>query len=216
MPFISFRFLLTVAALASLNQSVAATTQPDTEKPNFIDCPVEITAFADANGQAIVEFPTPTATDNSGEVTVTLDRNRKPSGSTFNLGVSVVKFTARDPSGNSKQCSFNVRVIEKDTTKPKFLFCPIDMDITVPNRRNANEVQIFYQEPIATDNSCDNGTECVTLQLQPNRKASGDFYRVGSTSIIKWRAFDPTGNSVECSFRLTVNDNNNRRRKYLR
>ena len=185
----------------------------DTEKPQWVDCPVEIKALADpATGSAVVFFPDPIATDNCGDdcVTVTLNKNRKPSGSTFNIGTGIVKFTAEDPSGNKNECSFNV-VVEPDVEKPSFSFCPTDVEITVPNKSGAATVPVFYADPVATDNFCEGGgSDCVIMTLNPGRKASGEEFAVGGTSIIKFTATDPSGNSNECSFNVVVNDNNRR------
>ena len=58
---------------------------------------------------AKVSWTTPTVTDNSGgEVTLEPDRF---SGTFFDVGETVVTYTARDSSGNEARSSFVVRVV---------------------------------------------------------------------------------------------------------
>ncbi len=56
----------------------------------------------------------PTATDNSGVVTLS-QRTHAP-GSFFVVGTTAVTYTYVDGSGNSAQCTFDVRVIERKFT----------------------------------------------------------------------------------------------------
>ncbi len=84
-------------------------TTTDTTPPT-ITCPANVTVNGAAGqSSAVVTYPAPTASDNlGGPVTVTCDR---PSGSSFNVGTTLVTCTATDQSGNPKSCSFNVTVI---------------------------------------------------------------------------------------------------------
>ncbi len=54
-----------------------------------------------------ITFQDPTASDNSGDVTVACE---PPSQSEFNIGMTTVTCTARDGSGNVATCEFQVDV----------------------------------------------------------------------------------------------------------
>ena len=62
------------------------------------------------NGQSVVvTYPAATATDNSAGGQVQLSYSH-PSGSVFNVGVTIVTVLATDPSGNQATCTFVVIV----------------------------------------------------------------------------------------------------------
>lgn len=77
----------------------------DTQKPVFVNCPGNISTC-----DGVATWTTPTATDNSGSVTIVrTDSNPNlVSGSTFPQGVTTITYTATDPSGNVATCSFTV------------------------------------------------------------------------------------------------------------
>ncbi len=83
----------------------------DSEEPVFIACPSDLQTSTMENG-SFVSLPLAmlNATDNSGGVTVTNDYAGVP----LALGsITLVTFTAVDPSGNFGLCSFNVTVAGK-------------------------------------------------------------------------------------------------------
>lgn len=57
---------------------------------------------------AIVNWVDPTATDNSGSVTVT---GTHSSGNRYKIGETMVTFTAADESGNKDMCTFTIEVV---------------------------------------------------------------------------------------------------------
>ena len=59
----------------------------------------------------------PTATDNSGMVTLTSDYI---SGGSFPVGTTTVTYTATDESGNTAECDFDVIVAGKNTMINEF------------------------------------------------------------------------------------------------
>jgi hypothetical protein len=65
------------------------------------------------NCSAVVIWTAPTATDNSGSVTLT---SNFESGSEFPEGTTAVVYTATDAAGNQVTCSFSVTV--NDTQLP--------------------------------------------------------------------------------------------------
>lgn len=78
----------------------------DTQKP-VLTCPAPITIPAGAGCEAVVNYATPSASDNCAGATVTCT---PPSGSTFIMGTHAVTCVAVDASSNKDSCSFPVTV----------------------------------------------------------------------------------------------------------
>ena len=83
----------------------------DNEPPEIINCPQTIYAYTEKLSQtAVVTWTQPTATDNSGSVTVSQTRGGI-SGSNFRLGLTEIRYRATDANGNnSPECIFFVNV----------------------------------------------------------------------------------------------------------
>src|SRR5437773_4968031 len=114
-----------------------------------------------------------------------------PSGSTFAKGVTSVLCTARDSSGNTKRCSFQVTV--SDNEKP-IITCPA---IIVKNADSGRcDTAVIYAV-----NATDNCGE-VTVSCSP---VSGSSFAKGVTTV-SCIARDSSGNSASCSFAVQVND----------
>ncbi|XP_056020419.1 serine-rich adhesin for platelets-like isoform X3 [Ostrea edulis] len=103
----------------------------DSESPEMSNCPSTIFAYTDRNSQfTVVNWLEPTATDNSGSVDVSRTKGPAP-GSTFPLGLTEIKYQAKDDEGNvSPECVFFVNVEDIRCDPPlivdKYLFyqCP--------------------------------------------------------------------------------------------
>ncbi|XP_070568693.1 serine-rich adhesin for platelets-like isoform X2 [Ptychodera flava] len=80
----------------------------DDEKPE-ISCPgnIEISTRPGESSRAAT-WPSPLATDNSGQVNVTGSHN---SGTVFGLGRTRVVYIATDPSGNANSCFFEIFIM---------------------------------------------------------------------------------------------------------
>ena len=80
----------------------------DKERPTITGCPGDQLGTTDpgaATGN--VSWTEPTATDNSGNQTLTPSHNP---GSAFPIGTTTVTYISTDPTGNTATCSFNVTV----------------------------------------------------------------------------------------------------------
>lgn len=77
----------------------------DTQPPT-IACPPAVTTVTTNGTSAVVNYSTPTITDNC-QATAACS---PPSGATFQVGVTSVNCTATDSSGNAASCSFTVTV----------------------------------------------------------------------------------------------------------
>ncbi|XP_041369895.1 uncharacterized protein LOC121383864 [Gigantopelta aegis] len=103
----------------------------DTLRPEFNNCPsASIQAYADrGKTTAVVTWNPPTATDNSGTVTVQQVDGLRPN-QTFSEGSSTIKYTATDPSGNTAHCAFAVNVVTLTCDYPDFGDSNLHFDCT--------------------------------------------------------------------------------------
>ena len=92
----------------------------DNEDPKILNVPadkIENIQFGQTSGQVV--WIAPTATDNSGVVTLdaTLD-----SPQTLNIGTHTVQYTARDPAGRTATDSFTITVQGKYLRLAKYSY----------------------------------------------------------------------------------------------
>ena len=165
----------------------------DEEDPS-ITCPSDITVNTDIDQcGAVVNFDMATAEDNSGEVTV--EQTSGPaSGTVFPTGTTTITYTATDAAGNTSECSFDITV--EDDQAPA-IDCPDD--IMVDAEVGADSAVVTYPAVTATDN-CEGVTVEMTAGL-----ASGSEFPLGDTTVT-YTATDANGNTVECSFTVTVTE----------
>lgn len=121
--------------------------------------------------------------------------NNTLAGAIFPIGTTVVNFTATDANGNLLSCS--VTIVVEDNQAPVFVNCP--GNITVNNDVDQCGAVIAFSTPIALDN-CG-----ATVSLVAPSLPSGSLFPVGTSTVV-FNAMDAAGNSVECSFTVTVRD----------
>ncbi|MBD3636564.1 MAG: HYR domain-containing protein [Crocinitomicaceae bacterium] len=171
-------------------------TVNDTENPTIL-CPANITVSNDPGlCGATVNYVTPVGSDNCPGSTTTMIAGQA-SGTVFPIGTTVVTYEVTDASGNSTQCSFNVTV--NDTENPTIV-CPAD--ITVTNDPGVCGATVTYVTPVGADNCPGSTTTMIAGQ------ASGTVFPIGTTTVT-YQVTDASGNSVQCSFDVTVNDTEN-------
>ena len=87
----------------------------DNEDPTISGCPSDQTINTDSgNSTGTATWSAPTASDNSGVVTLSPDYN---SGDAFSIGNTTVTYTATDSSGNSvSTCTFLITVVGKKSS----------------------------------------------------------------------------------------------------
>ncbi|RKS50750.1 putative secreted protein (Por secretion system target) [Gillisia mitskevichiae] len=176
----------------------------DIEKPIIVTCPSNITINTNPGENfAIVTYAPATATDNcSAKVTRT---KGLASGSQFPIGPTLVEYTATDGAGNFAICSFTVTVnavAGTDIEKP-VITCPASITKNVDSGKCG--AMVTFATATATDNS---GEEITIVRTDNIDLNSGDIFPVGET-IISFRATDGAGLIDECSFTITVVDNEN-------
>ena len=163
----------------------------DAEAPVFAGCPSAITANAAAGScNAVVSWTAPTATDNCSGIAVVASHN---SGDIFPVGTTTVTYTATDASGNTAVCSFDVTIFDMDA--PTVVSCTADIS-TAADAGNCGAI-VTWTSPVFDDNC----GYTVSSTHTP-----GTFFNIGTTTVT-YTAIDASGNSVDCSFNVTVTDN---------
>ncbi|XP_071961171.1 uncharacterized protein [Antedon mediterranea] len=168
-------------------------TVEDNENPEII-CPENQTVVADMGSMGTqVSWSTPNATDNSGQVSVTLV-DLMASGSTFLIGDPVtLTYTAQDDSGNEASCTFVIQVLDMES--PMIANCPIDIvNNTDPS---INSTTITWDEPTFSDNS--------GRTSNSSSHSSGDTFYIGVTTVY-YMIEDESGNMATCNFTITILD----------
>ena len=164
----------------------------DTEDP-VVTAPDDINVNTDpGEPTAVVNFLDATATDNVG--VDTLVQTAGPlTGSAFPIGLTVVTWTATDVAGNQASDSTDITVSDNE-----------DPVISVPGNivaeaTSAAGAVVEFPFATATDNS---GGVIVTQTAGP---ASGSQFPLGPTTV-SFQAVDPSGNTAQGSFTVTVED----------
>ncbi|MCJ7765562.1 MAG: HYR domain-containing protein, partial [Thiovulaceae bacterium] len=191
---ITWRFTDTTGNFKECTQLIVVS---DNEDPT-ISCPGNINVKTDDGKEyATVEYIAPVGTDNCPGAT-TEQTAGLASGSNFPLGTTTNTFEVTDAAGNTATCSFNITVSDEE---PPTIVCPGSIDRNVdPGVCGAS---VTYELPTATDN--DGAVVSVVLISGP---APGEVFPVGKTTVT-YRATDSAGNFAECSFTVTVKDNEN-------
>ena len=167
---------------------VRDTTPPDivcTQGPVMAHC----TIFLPAPG-AIVNFPPPVVMDACDPgVSVSCS---PPSGGVFPLGKTTVTCSAVDAAGNISRCTFDVLVVDQT---PPMLACPGNIQAECSSPDGAI---VSYPKPVVAD-------ECDVDPIVVCNPSPGSLFPMGTTTVT-CRTTDDSGNSMECTFTVTVVD----------
>ncbi|XP_038071849.1 hyalin-like [Patiria miniata] len=181
-------------------------TVSDEKIPN-ITCPGNGVWNVDAESAfaTVVLSPAPKAVDNiDGSVVVTCFGNLKPIGlpeDQYPVGETFVKCYANDSSANQASCSFTVTVLDNEGP---VVTCPRNIVNNV--EPGMPDAAVDWRPPTAED--VVEGPIPVVNCTDHNGKdaESGDRFPAGNITIT-CSAFDSVGNEGNCSFLITVNDN---------
>src|SRR5690606_7444886 len=132
----------------------------------------------------------PSVTDNCSD-NVGVTYSHQP-GSIFPAGTTEITVTASDEAGNESICTFNVIVTDNEAP---VMNCPLDIVVSM-DENSCTAIAEF--EATATDNCPGN----VALTYS---HASGSRFPAGTT-LVAVTATDAAGNSTECTFSVTVTD----------
>ncbi|XP_041485822.1 hyalin-like isoform X2 [Lytechinus variegatus] len=167
---------------------VADATPPD------VTCPADIDRSVPRGVTSLeVFFPNAAATDDSG--TPSLVSVDPPSGSSFPLGPTEVRFTFEDDAGNEGFCTFVITINTSPDTTPPVVTCPADIDRSVP--RGITSLDVYFSNATATD---DSGMTSLVSVDPP----SGSSFPLGPTEV-RFVFQDEAGNEGNCSFVITIN-----------
>lgn len=175
------------------NQNIQSftVTVVDETPPSVSNCPTNININAGTSCSVPVTWVAPSFTDIcDGTLAVESSHN---SGDLFNVGTTTVTYTATDDRGNETTCSFDVVVT--DITAPVFEICPTNITISTGNNCSATP---SWNLPTVSDN-CD-ASVSLTSNFNP-----GAIFNLGQTTVL-YTATDEAGNTAECSFIVTVED----------
>ncbi|XP_070567325.1 scavenger receptor cysteine-rich domain superfamily protein-like [Ptychodera flava] len=165
-------------------------TVVDDEAPS-LECPDDI-RVANEPGlpTAVVVYPQPNATDNLMQpVTATSEHS---SGDTFNIGITVINYTATDDSGNLGWCTFDIEVFDVEVP---LLDCP--GNVTEHANVGQRKHPIDFVLPTVWDNS-------LELINATGTYAPGEGFTIGTT-VVNITASDSYDNVAWCSFEVTIN-----------
>ena len=183
------------AAGAATGCSTWSFSTADNQPPTYSGCPANSIVGTQApNCSAVVNYTTPTASDNCG-VASSVRTQGPASGSAFPLGNTTVVHTATDVAGLTVQCIFTVTV--NDVTPPT-ITCPNNI-VATAGGAGCNAV-VNYS--VTADDNCSGNLTPILVSGQ----ASGSTYALGTVNHV-WRAVDLAGNSSTCGFSVTVVDN---------
>jgi hypothetical protein len=172
----------------SSDSSFTVTVQ-DTTAPTISGTPSNITAEASSDGGSAVSYTNPTASDLvDGTVAVSC---LPASGSTFALGITLIRCTASDSRANTASSTF--QIIVGDTTGP-VLTLPSDMTAEATSGSGAT---VSYA-PSAADTVDGN----VPVNCTP---ASATVFAIGA-AVVHCSATDASANTTAGSFIVTVRD----------
>jgi hypothetical protein len=161
-----------------------------------LTCPNNITQAA--QGQVtLVSYSMPNVTDNSGVLVEPVLVQGVRSGYDFQLGSTLIQFSATDPAGNVAFCSFFVNVV--DRSPPTFQSC-VGYTTAYAQNRFTNGQRL--SEPLSW------ARPAVYDTLDPSPVISysiplGSQLPLGETRV-NVTAVDVSGNQARCSFTINV------------
>lgn len=173
----------------TINQGISS---PDgTNFLPVVDCPSNLEYELNNNNSCGVIIPTTLAISSCFHFANQFPNYAMGSFSSFQgIGEKTLKYYS--PLGHLV-CSQNIKV--KDKIAPEVKSCPSSIS-TVPFSNNSCTVPVYWGEPSFKD--------CQPLTISSNFK-SADVFPVGTT-VVKYTATDPSGNTSECIFNVTIKD----------
>ncbi|XP_033099723.1 uncharacterized protein LOC117103263, partial [Anneissia japonica] len=172
-------------------------TVEDMEDPDISYCPANITLPTDEGaGDRVVYWTEPTATDNSGNVSITRSHTN---GSTFDLGDTTVMYNFSDPSGNTATCEFTVTIIDIEPPTPSP--CP-------NNETYSTDLGVNYKEDVTWSgvSFSDNAPSDMALETSSSGITSGSNMFLLGTTEVTYSATDEAMNTGYCTFFITIID----------
>jgi adhesin/invasin len=192
-----------VTALPAVTFSAVASSpvSTDTQAPT-ITAPANVTVAATSLSGAVVTYPAPVASDNSGAVTVRCQPTR---GTVFPIGTTTVTCTATDAAGNSSSATFTVTVTAPISAVQPPKITKIEAVITPATSSPAGKPVVNPPKVRVRDQN-DNGMANVTVSfvvtggngsLSPATLATGSD---GTAQVASWQLGNvPGANTMAAS-----------------
>ena len=168
----------------------------DTTAPTLINCPADMTVMANANCQAIANWVEPSAVDNCSDAIIIVSSTHNP-GDEF-TETTTVTYTAEDGFGNQTTCSFVVTV---EGLTP-LTFENFSGNITSNETAGQCGVVLGWLEPTVSGGCSSNSTDSITIT---STHQPGDFFPVGTTTVVYTATNQTTGQTLQQSFDILVN-----------
>ena len=169
--------------------------------PPSIVCPDNQTEFLDANcAFTIGNYPATSVSDNcTASNSISVSQSPDAGSEFFNHNNTLtVTLTADDGNDNPAQCTFSVTLL--DNTPPAVI-CPADVTIDVNNDCEIS-MSDYTGDATVTDNC---GTNPFMVTQSPNEGTMITGHN--TTQTVTLTAKDGNGNSADCTFTVTLQDN---------
>ncbi|MFM1930993.1 MAG: hypothetical protein RL226_296, partial [Bacteroidota bacterium] len=172
-------------------------TITDDEAPVFA-CPADYTQTADAGTcEAIVTLPTQVATDNCGVASIVNDYTGTDNASgIYSTGTTVITWTITDIHGNITECTQTIVITDDESP---ILTCPADLTELVD--ATCEFILPDYTLFAAVTDNCD-----TDVLLTQSPVAGTVISGSGTVQMITITATDDAGNSMDCTFNVTLDD----------
>jgi gliding motility-associated-like protein len=158
--------------------------------PPVINCPGSLTVTATEGACTMAVNWTPPSVSDCSAVTLTPIGNRKP-GDLLPVGETTkITYSARDATGRTSECTFDIHVIEG--APPTFVNCPADITV---EENSACEKVVTWTPPTVT-------STCSKTVVQASRQP-GSKFPLGATPV-EYTVTDTKGNKSVCSFTVHV------------
>nr|XP_054770576.1 hyalin-like [Lytechinus pictus] len=192
--------------LTSCTFTVFVSTTGDTNPPVISGCPESqfVTAPPGSSSVPVTWIP-PTATDDTGIVTITGDSTP---GSSFPVGTTSVRYEARDSSGLVSRCTFQIFVTaDGGMTGLNCIVLPNTVD-RVPPQVTCPPDEVYNVEVPLSGRTVTFGTatatDLSTVSLVSVTPQTGTFFSTGSTTVT-YTYRDASNNEASCTFLVIVN-----------
>ncbi|MBK8492610.1 MAG: HYR domain-containing protein [Saprospirales bacterium] len=181
-------------------QCVATVTVVDDELPTFT-CPAT-PQYVDGCDDLVPDLVAQVTgeADNCGILSITQSPEAGLDFGAENGDFVIVTISVEDVNGNVATCEVTVTI--DDTEEPYFQNCPDNF--TVNNDVDKCGANVWWAQPVAFDNCVE-----LTVTLDPNSPAPGDYIAVGAAQTVTYTATDAANNTITCSFTIEVFDMQN-------
>lgn len=169
------------------NESIYCFMNADDDiEPPIITCPEDLFIPIDENGCTVTNLVLgyPDVSDNCEIASVTNDAPTQ-----FEMGVTLVRWTAIDVAENTTVCTQSVTVV--DVTPPS-IQCPPPVVIEL-EACEQSVTNLVIGEPMVSDNC---GIAGLIME------GSSEYF-IGTTSVV-WRVWDTAGNTNACVQQITI------------